>query len=192
MKNNNNIIYKPYTPEDFAKVIELGNRVHGDNYIDEEKAELYYQSGLKNDINASRVAYDGDKLVGFRLTLAAEQWPIDEWCTPEQWNHTPSDVCYFKCNTVDETYRGYGVGSELLKRSIVKAKEQGAMAGLAHIWMASPGNSAFKYFTKCGGVLVKEHPNRWQGWYEIDGYICPVCGEHCTCTAAEMIIHFDK
>lgn len=186
------ITYKAYEPNDIPAVIALGNTVHGDNYLDPEKAQYLYESGFKDNINASLVAYDGDKLVGFRLTQGAEQWHIDEWCSPDLWGWSEEQVCYFKCNTVDATYRGYGIGSELLKRSIEQAKKQGAKAGLAHIWLASPGNSAFKYFKKCGGELVKEHPNRWQSWFESDGYICPVCGEHCTCTAAEMIIHFDK
>jgi len=91
---------------------------------------------------------------------------------------------------VNANYRGHGIGSSLLMLSIEQAKLQGAKAGLAHIWLASPGNSAFKYFKKCGGELIKEHPNRWAGWYESHGYICPVCGADCDCTAAEMMIRF--
>ena len=66
-----------------------------------------------------------------------------------------SQVCYFKCNTVDESYRGYGIGSTLLRLSIDAAKQQGAKAGISHLWKQSPGNSAVKYFTKCGGQLVQ-------------------------------------
>lgn len=184
------VLYKSYAPEDFDAVIELGNIVHGDNYLDLQKAQFLYEAGHKNDINASLVAYIDDKLVGFRLTQAALQWSIDEWCSPKLWGFPTEKMCYFKCNTVDEVCRGTGIGSELLKRSIAQAKKQGAKAGLAHIWLASPGNSAFKYFRKCGGELVKEHPDRWQGWFDDHGYVCPVCGEYCTCTAAEMMIKF--
>lgn len=185
------IKYKAYETSDIDAVIALGNHVHGDNYLDVAKATYLQACGIKNGINAGLVAYDQERLVGFRLTQAAEQWDIDEWCSPDLWQHPANAVCYFKCNTVDETYRGYGIGSTLLKKSIEQAKEQGANAGLAHIWLASPGNSAFKYFSKCGGQLVKEHPNRWQPLSISDGYVCPVCDGLCTCTAAEMIIHFD-
>ncbi len=186
----NDVFFKTYSPEDFDAVIALGNIVHGDNYLDQHKAQYLYEAGLKSDINASLVAYMNDKLVGFRLTQSALQWDIDEWCSPEVWGFPTQEICYFKCNTVDEVCRGTGIGSELLKRSIKQAKKQGAKAGLAHIWLASPGNSAYKYFKKCGGELVKEHPDRWQGWFDSHGYICPVCGEYCTCTAAEMMIKF--
>ena len=131
-------------------------------------------------------------LVGFRLTIAADKWKPDEWCSPELWTLSPHQVCYFKCNTVDEKVRGQGVGSTLLKKSIASARLQGAVAGLAHIWLASPGNSAFSYFKACGGELVKEHPNRWQKYSIEDNYDCPVCGSLCECTAAEMLLQFTE
>ena len=186
----NQIHYKQYEPTDFDGVIALGNQVHGDNYLDRINTRHYYETGIVNDINASFVAYDGDKLVGFRLTQAAENWDIDQWCSPALWQLPTEQVCYFKSNTVNAEYRGHGIGSTLLMLSIEQAKRQGAKAGLAHIWLASPGNSAFKYFKKCGGELIKEHPDRWASWFESHGYICPVCGSDCDCTAAEMMIRF--
>jgi hypothetical protein len=83
-----------------------------------------------------------------------------------------------------------GIGSELLSRSIKSAKLQGCRAGLAHIWMASPGNSAFLYFSKCGGKIVQQHPNKWREQSIRHGYCCPVCADLCECIAAEMILHF--
>jgi len=71
---NSQILYKQYEPEDFAGVIKLGNIVHGDNYLDDEKCQKYYNTSFKDGINASFVAYDGDELVGFRLTQAATNW----------------------------------------------------------------------------------------------------------------------
>lgn len=190
--NTVKITYKPFTSDDFGGVMALGNDVHGDNYLDHDKTQYYYDSGFKNGINASFVAYHQNKLVGFRLTQAAMQWEIDEWCSPERWQLQADQVCYFKSNTVNAEYRGHGIGSTLLMLSIEQAKLQGAKAGLAHIWMASPGNSAFKYFKKCGGELIKEHPKRWAGWHDSHGYLCPVCGKDCHCTAAEMMIRFTE
>ena len=184
------IQYKQFEPVDFDGVIKLGNIVHGANYLDTQSTQALYDSSFKNGINSSFVAYDGDELVGFRLTQSAEQWDIDRWCSPNQWQLETAQVCYFKSNTVNADYRGHGIGSTLLMLSIEQAKLQGAKAGLAHIWMSSPGNSAFKYFKKCGGELIKEHPDRWADWFESRGYVCPVCGEDCDCVASEMIIRF--
>ncbi|MCV2883707.1 GNAT family N-acetyltransferase [Aestuariibacter sp. AA17] len=185
------IEYQQLAPSHFEGIIALGNHVHGDNYINHEQLEDYYQKSVQNNINASWVALLNDKVIGFRLTFAAGTWTLDEWCSTDEWPVKADEVCYFKCNTVDEICRGKGVGSKLLSLSIENAKKQGAKAGMAHIWMASPGNSAFKYFSKCGGKVVKMHPNKWQPLFESDGYVCPVCGNHCTCTGAEMMIEFD-
>ena len=132
----------------------------------------------------------GKELVGFRLTWAAGNWSLDEWCSPQLWGFSPDQVCYFKCNTVSETCRGKGVGSELLRLSIEQAKKQGSKAGLAHIWLASPGNSAYRYFSKCGGQVVKEHPGKWRELSLNDNYECPVCPGICECVAAEMLLRF--
>ncbi|TWX57044.1 GNAT family N-acetyltransferase [Colwellia hornerae] len=183
-------------PRDFSAIIALGTAVHGAGYIDDSNMSIWYNKGILKsadspEINANFVAYLDDILIGFRLTYAINQWEIDVWCSPELWQQPSEKVCYFKCNTVDENYRGYGVGSQLLKLSTQAAIKQGASAGVSHLWKQSPGNSAVKYFTKCGGVLIKEHPDRWNELSK-QGYECPECADECHCVAAEMIIHFEK
>lgn len=184
------IDYRELQPEHFERLLRLANTVHGENYMDIQALKAYWQAGFSGQINASWVALDGDKLVGFRLTLAAGNWQPDKWCSPELWRIPATEVCYFKCNTVDADYRAYGIGSNMLKLSVQNAGRQGARGGLAHIWMASPGNSAFKYFSKCGGELVREHPGKWLENVINDGYDCPVCDSGCDCVAAEMLLRF--
>ena len=184
-----NIIYRPMAPTDLEHIVTLGNHVHGDGYLCSENAKDWYEKGLKNNINAGFVAYDDETLVGFRLTYAVGNWDIDKWCSPQLWQVPQANVCYFKCNTVDENYRGYGIGSKLLKLSIEAAQQQGATAGVSHLWKQSPGNSAVKYFTKCGGELVQSHPDKWRE-QALNGYDCVICGFDCHCEAAEMIIYF--
>jgi GNAT superfamily N-acetyltransferase len=181
--------YQQLTPADFQQVIRLATEVHGAGYVDETSMQVWYEKGIKNGINSGFVVYHEEKLVGFRITYAAEQWQIDQWCSTQDWPVPSEQVCYFKCNTVDEEYRGHGIGGELLKRSIAATKAQGATAGVSHLWKQSPGNSAVKYFTKCGGILIKEHPDRWRE-LSLAGYECPICHNDCRCQAAEMMITF--
>jgi GNAT superfamily N-acetyltransferase len=193
-KNKKVITYREMTPDDFSAIITLGTAVHGSGYLDDKNIAIWYKKGLttphnSTEINANFVAYHEEKLIGFRLTYAINQWKIDHWCSPALWQQPNKKVCYFKCNTVDETYRGYGVGSQLLELSIQSAIKQGATAGVSHLWKQSPGNSAIKYFTKCGGALMKEHKDRWNELSK-QGYECSACTGECHCTAAEMIIYF--
>ena len=115
--------YREMLPEDFAAIITLGTIVHGAGYIDDSTLTTWYKKGLvaansTEEVNANFVAYIGKTLIGFRLTFANNQWGIDQWCSPELWQQSTDKVCYFKCNTVNEAYRGYGIGSQLLKLSI--------------------------------------------------------------------------
>lgn len=179
----------PLSPAHFHDVIALGNLVHGDGYLDATTMERYYQQGIRNGINAGVVAHIQHQLVGFRLVFAPGQWQIDAWCSPALWQVAPDVVGYFKCNTVAPNCQGRGIGGLLLQQSIRQLRLQGAQAGLAHLWMESPGNAAVRYFSKHGGQLVKVHPDKWN----LDsktGYTCVRCGNDCHCHAAEMLILF--
>lgn len=184
------ITYREMQLADFEQVISLGTLVHGEGYIDHANLTNWFNRGVNIKSNANFVAYDKNKLVGFRITFSPNNWHIDKWCSPELWQIPSSEVCYFKCNTVDQAYRGHGIGSKLLALSVEAIKQQGAKAGVSHLWMQSPGNSAVKYFTKCGGKLVKEHPARWNELSQ-QGYLCPICHDDCHCSAAEMLLTFD-
>ncbi|SNY41438.1 Predicted N-acetyltransferase YhbS [Arsukibacterium tuosuense] len=177
-------------PAHFADVMQLANRVHGDNYLDLAKLTGLYQRGIKHGINASFVALSESRVVGYRLSFAAGQWPQDEWCTVKLWPVTPEKMAYFKSVAVAPELQGQGLGSALLKVSVSALCQQGATAGLAHIWRESPGNAAQRYFSKAGAKLITIHPDRWLHLCKTEGYVCPICGSECHCTAAEMALTF--
>jgi len=187
--SKHNISYHALTTDDFLPLIRLANEVHGDGYLNFESLTAWYQKGILQNHNASFVAYHDNKLVGFRITFAHKNWKLDQWVSPNLWRVDQNKVCYFKCNTIDEHYRGLGIGRKLLELSIDIAKQQGAVAGVSHLWKQSPNNSAVSYFTKCGGELVKSHPDKWHEDSK-NGYDCILCGLDCHCEAAEMIIYF--
>jgi GNAT superfamily N-acetyltransferase len=174
----------------FTKIIQLANQVHGDNYLNLSTLTDFYQRGIKHNINASFVALDGEKVVAYRLTYAAGQWPLDEWCSIDLWPVRPAEMAYFKSVAVVPNMQGQGLGTALLQASIAALVEQGATAGLAHIWRDSPGNTAERYFSKAGGQRVKIHPDRWLHLSTTAGYVCPQCGKQCHCSATEMALLF--
>lgn len=197
------ISYEKLTPVYFKRVIELANKVHGDGYLNEQSMidwaargmdktanTCSYVAVLKNSLTPETEHIKNEhQLIGFRITFTPEHWHVDKWCTPQLWHVPQNKCCYFKCNTVDENYRGLGIGKKLLQLSIKTAKMQGAQAGIAHLWKQSPNNSAVAYFTHCGGELIKSHPDKWNEDSK-QGYNCSLCGYDCHCEAAEMIIRF--
>lgn len=185
--------------EHFERTIELGNKVHGEDYLNDSILEKIYRKSLTDQHNCSFVMLDLDgeakkeKVVGFRLTYAPGNWPVDQWCSPNLWGLSISELCYFKSSTVDPEYMRMGIAKKMLNASIDVAKKVGAKGGICHTWMQSPGNAAYEYFVNCGGTLLKKHPNRWLQ-DSIEGYRCIVCGDDvfCQCDAGEMILYFEN
>ena len=178
------------TPGDYEAVITLGEIVHGKGYLDITELATIYHKGIKNGVNANFVAIENEQLIGFRLTYAAGQWQPDQWCTIDKWGVAFDDVCYFKSNTIAEAARGHGLGGKLLAASKAAVIAQGAKAGVSHLWQQSPNNAAVRYFTKAGGKLIKQHPQRWHQRNEGEDYFCVLCGADCHCVACEMLLLF--
>lgn len=174
----------------YSDLISLANQVHGDNYLDTASLQSMHLQGIKHGLNASFVAVDETAtLVGYRLSFAPGQWQLDQWCSVTLWPVAADRMAYFKSVAVAPSMRGQGVASALLTASARVLVQQGAAAGLAHIWRESPGNAAERYFNYAGGTLLKVHPNRWRHLSD-SGYLCPRCGERCSCSAAEMLLQF--
>lgn len=175
----------------FSEVISLANQIHGDNYLDSAQLTQMWHQGIKQGINAGFVALDASQqIVGYRISFAAGQWQPDAWCSQQDWPVPADKMAYFKSVAVASTERGKGVATALLQHSVAALKQQGAQAGLAHIWRESPGNAAQRYFSNAGATLVKIHPDRWRHLSETMGYQCPICGDLCRCSAAEMLLRF--
>jgi len=184
-----NLTFRNLSRDDFDAVIALATQVHGEGYVDSQALEQWFKQGIQQQINASYVALNDNSLIGYRITFSAGQWQIDDWCSPQLWGIEPQKVCYFKCNTLAEGFRGQGIGPKLLSLSIHAAQKQGALAGIAHLWKQSPGNSAVNYFSKCGARYINTHLSKWNADCQT-GYICTLCGDDCHCDAQEMLIEF--
>lgn len=181
----------------FEEIIELGGQVHGDNYLSRPELDKILNLSQKDGHNCSFSLFVSgggkEKLIGFRLTYAPGQWieKYDKGLSAELWPYPPDKVAYFKSNTLDPEFRGLGLGRMLLDRSVAECKRQGAVAGVTHIWMQSPNNSAFKYFSRAGGKLVVLYPDYWRKDCD-NGYRCAIDGADCHCTGAEMLLDFSE
>lgn len=174
---------------DLSAVLALASRVHGVGYTDPDQLKDWMLQGQKAGMSACLVAFADTQLVGYRISFAPEQWRTDIWCSETLWPVPLAQLAYFKSVAVHPDFQGQGIGQLLLQHSIVVLKQQGARAGLAHLWRESPNNSAVRYFSKAGGRLLQIHPDRWQH-LSAAGYQCPRCGALCCCSAAEMVLEF--
>lgn len=180
-----NFQFTPFNTNYLEAVKIFSDQWIGRNYFSVAELQEYFLQSQKDGLNASLLAWSGDRLVGVRLTLAPGCWILPEMrITPSLWKVPPERVGYFKSLFVDEEFRAQGIGQELSKRSQRILERQGALAVVTHSWLESPLNSSQRYLLKAGFSEVAQHEKFWQA---ID-YECTRCSpKRCECTAVEMI-----
>jgi len=179
---------------DFMRIQMLSDLVNGKDAVSFASLEEALRRGIDQGLNCNYVVYDKspdqNKLVGFRLTYAPGMWEPTKYHSPDKWKVDPIRVCRFNSVAVHPDYRLRGIGRQLMEKSIETAKQLGAKAGVTHVWMESPDNSAYEYWARLGGELVRIWPNKWAEEYKERKVICAADGENCACTGAEMILYF--
>lgn len=157
----------------------------GINYYTAKDLELIQNQSSLNAVNASFLAFEGDKLIAIRLSLAPQKWTNSTYgFSPSLWNVSSQKVAYFKSLFIHQDYRNKGLGKQLSQKSQFVLSQMGAKAILAHSWLESPANSSQEYLKKFNFIEVAQHTNFWKN---IE-YLCTRCKpEPCVCTAIEMI-----
>lgn len=181
----------PMGESHFGSIRDLASEVFEPHYLTLTDIEEGYQKSCAKGPTSSFVVLLDGRLIGFRLTYGPGTWDITRDYTPEKWNAAPEQVCYFKVACVHPDYSGLGLGQVLLDGAVGVSRRQGAIAGVADIWLNSPHNSAYKYFSKAGGEVVNIHHGRWAHRHSAENP-CDICGPSCRCIGAEMILHFGE
>ncbi len=182
--------FRNMVESDFSRVKVLNDEVFGWNYLDIEDIENACRKSFSLGLSSSFVIEDGGEIVGCRLTYAPGNWDTESY-HPEKWGVPLEKVCYFKTNVIRPDLQGQGLGGQLLKKSIEISKRQGAVAGVADIWLNSPNNSSYRYFSKAGAQVVNIEQDVWIDFHTKKNP-CSRCGAPCHCLGAEMILYFEE
>lgn len=181
----NKIRLTQFESENINAVKDFTDQWIGLDYFSCEDLRHFLLLSQKDGWNASFLAWEDQKLIGVRLTLAPSTWISAETKIQiTKWNVDADKVGYFKSLFIDENYRAQGLGKLLSAESKKILLKQGAQAIVTHSWLESPGNSSQNYLLKDGFTEVSRYANFWE---PID-YECVRCTpKRCQCTAVEMI-----
>ena len=178
--------YVPLHSTYLQSIIELADREIGQSYYDKTELIEQIHRGTWKGQQLSFLAFEGDELVGFRLTSAPGKWNHGrgKGLSPHLWPFSLEESAYFQSCFVSEKYMGRGIGRSLSQKCLEILIELKIPMVVAHSWKESPHNSSFRYLTALGFQAVKEYPEYWK---DVD-YICSRDGNPCRCTAIEMIL----
>jgi len=177
----------PLSEDHFSDVVHFSDRWIGENYFKHQDLQKILKASQKEGLNSSLLAFQGDTLIGIRLTFSPGQLTVNKHLTPHEWKVELSKVGYFKSLFISDEHQQRGIGKVLSIKSMDILKNMGGEAVLCHSWLESPENSSQRYLESLGFVKVKDHPNFW---YDTD-YKCVRCApSRCLCTSVEMIKYF--
>lgn len=172
-----------------VKIKKLTDAEIGKDYYSLEELDSKIEQSRIKDMMASFVLVDQGLVKGLRLSFPAGHWQKGkgEELSPQKWPHSLQDTAYFQSLFISEDYRNQGWGTKLSMHSIGVLKQLGAKGIVCHSWLESPGGSSGKYLRTLGFVSICQYPMYWQN---VD-YICPRCGQPCSCTAEEMYLNLE-
>jgi ribosomal protein S18 acetylase RimI-like enzyme len=178
---------RPISVFDIQKIVDFADQWIAENYYKKSQLRALLMKGVREDVNASFVALDKNKIIGFGLAFAPSEWITqdDEFnLSSHLWNVPSDDVAYLKNLVVDKNYQGLGIGRAILDKTTQAVKDMGAKAIVCHSWVESPKNTSRKYFDKMNFKPVNLHDNFWY----FKDYICAKYSPRkCDCSACEMI-----
>lgn len=149
-KNEPVITFEAYTDEDFDYVIDSHRRIFskefgwGEHFMDRvREITLTYANREKSDREIFLIAKADGKPVGSMMLI---EWPQDP------------TVAQLRLLVVEEAYRGYKIGSGLMRTLLAKAKADGYRKVI--LWTVDELVVARQYYAKLGFVCTEQEENR--------------------------------
>jgi ribosomal protein S18 acetylase RimI-like enzyme len=172
---------------DIQKVIDFADKWIAKNHFKRMQLRDFLMKGIREDINASFLALDNEKVIGLRLTFAPGEWINEDHeltLSPHLWHIDKDSVAYLKSLFIDKEYQGMGIGKILSEKSISAVKAMGAKGIVCHSWVESPRNLSRKYLDKMNFKAINLHENFWS----FKDHTCAKCTpRQCECSACEML-----
>ena len=144
-KNEPVITFEAYTDEDFDYVIDRHRRIFskefgwGEHFMDRvREITLTYANREKSDREIFLIAKADGKPVGSMMLI---EWPQDP------------TVAQLRLLVVEEAYRGYRIGSGLMRTLLGKAKADGYRKVI--LWTVDELVVARQYYAKLGFVCTE-------------------------------------
>lgn len=145
------------TKNDIEAVLALSSRAFGENF----HSSNYFE---KSDLSETSIFVDEKGVVAGYCIIQKEE-----------------DAIKVDSITIDETYRGRGIATMLIEDVILN---YGHMRIYSHAWKMKNGEVNIKVVLERLGFQFKEEiKNMWYDDSLESGFVCPSCGNPCTCSA---------
>ena len=176
------IEYSYINKNDYERMTELYKKYLNDgDYVERELSRKYAEcdyTGVK--------AMDGDEIAGFASMAKGLDFTYPHPDLKERLEAIVGDDIIYTGDAVvvREEYRGHGVSHRMFEECYKLMCERKAKYILTELWIYPGGDiPAEDSVLSLGPVVYREYIEDFYKDLDKYGMSCPICGEHCTCSA---------
>ncbi|MCQ2386001.1 MAG: GNAT family N-acetyltransferase, partial [Clostridia bacterium] len=170
------------TVDDFPAVIKIADAQLGDGYLTADRLEKVLDGSLSDTLWVAAENVTGH-LIGFSLF---RHIPYEEarkiGGSPFRNMMFAKEIGYLATVAVKESFKGLGIGTALVAKSINVMKDRGVRCFISTAWKHAGVINIGSVLERQGFVKEAEIPRYWYESSLKEGFMCPQCGNPCTCS----------
>ncbi len=181
-------LYKGYsirkaTVSDFASVIKIADQQLGDGYLTKERLEKTLNKDLTDEILVAVENATG-LIIGFSLYKHVSHQTAVNIAKGHSLRNMmfAKEIGYIATVATKEEFKHLGIATALIEKSINAMKEKGVSCFISTAWKHSGIINIGSVLENSGFVKEIEIPKYWYESSLRDGFMCPQCGNPCTCS----------
>ena len=180
--------YKAYTirkatVSDFPGVIRIADAQLGSGYLTKERLEMTLEKSLSDEIIVA-VQNATNTVIGFSIYNHLTYEQAQTVCPGLDLRKLmfAKQIGYVATVATAEAFKGLGIGSALVEKSLYAMKENGINCFISTAWKHMGKINIGSVLENHGFKKDAELPKYWYESSLRDGYLCPECGNPCTCS----------
>lgn len=182
----NNYTIRPITKNDFNSIIKITDTELGKDYI----TPIFLENILSNKTSLSALVLTNEReVLGYSIfdiidfdktTEICKGFKIDELEPKKQ-------IGYIKTVAVKNEFKGLGLGTLLVNKSLELLKTKGIQAFFSTAWKHGNITNIAGILSKQGFEKKLEIKNYWYEQSIKEPFVCPFCNGPCTCSSVIYI-----
>lgn len=173
---------------DFSSVMKIADEKLGEGYLTKERLEKILDKDLSDEMLVA-VENATDKIIAFSLYKHVSYEDAKRLSGDHELRSLTfaKEIGYLATVATRSGYEGLGLASALIEKSMAQMTQKGVHAFFSTAWKHQGIINIGSVLTNFGFKKEVELPKYWYESSLKEGYMCPQCGNPCTCSCVVYV-----